>query len=314
MVQFPATHHRQQFADGTSKELQMAKKQQETAIVPPPTNTEMIVAPDYGDDAGLGFENQTKADSAWPMIVQLQALSPAVKDEVPGARPGNFMNTVTGEIYDRDKGVLFVPAYTQHYFAEWTPRKEGGGFHGHLDIDDDRVKAAIAASKKYGKYRDTVMVTRDGKEVEAVRELVETFYIYGCICDEDGNAVTMATISFWSTKIRSYKAWNSSVKQLMIKQADGTRRRPPMFAHLVRMTSRPKKNSDGDFWVPHLAPAVDNSVIKSLLSPDDERYQMARQGRQLFIDGDAKVNYESQNDQGGDDDNNDEAPKGKTPF
>lgn len=300
----------------------MASKKQEPTttapevIKPPSANTGLIVH-SYGDDSGLGFENQTKQDSAWPFIVQLQALSPAVKDEQPGARPGNFMNTVTGEMYDRDVGVLFVPAYTQHFYAEWTPRKEGGGFHGHEPIDSDRVKAAIANSTKFGKYRDTVKVVRDGKEADAIRELVETFYIYGCICDEDGNAVTMATISFWSTKIRAYKAWNGSAKQLMVRQSDGSRVRPPMFAHLVRMTAKARKNADGDFWVPSLKPAIEGSIVKSLLAPDDERYQMAKQGREMFISGDAgdKINYATQNSQGGDDEGGDDDNSStKPPF
>ena len=103
-----------------------------------------LVAYDYGDDEGVGYEHQTAADTSIPFIILLQGLSPQVKNRIhPMALDGNMMNNVTEQFYDRDQGFLFVPATTRHLFAKWVPRDRGGGFRGHLEPDNPIVLQAI---------------------------------------------------------------------------------------------------------------------------------------------------------------------------
>lgn len=301
----------------------MATKKDE--IVKPATGPTGIQVYDYGDDAGEGFEHQSGADSSFPFIVQLQALSPICKDG--DGKPGMWFNTVTEQMFGRDEGFVFVPATTRHYFAEWTPRTEGGGFHGHHDIDDPIVEQAIKESTKFGSYRRTVTETdKDGKLVEKVRELRETFYVYGVLCDADLVPETMAVIAFWSTKIRAYKAWNSRMKQLMIanpawtQDSDKPKRiRPPLYAHAARVMSKERRNAKGEFYVPLIKSWDPRGTIQSLLDPTHDAYIMAKACRELIDSGDANVNYDKQDAQGGDDGNEMEEEggnkkKGGAPF
>lgn len=250
-----------------------------------------IMIPDYGEDAGKGFEYQTSADAALPFIVLCQPNTPMVVNRQFGLQPGDFFNTVTEQTWAMDEGLLFVPATTRHYYAKWVPRVEGGGaggFRGHLEIDDPIVERAIKDSKQFGKY--FIDDERDGK-----LQLRETFYVYGVTCSEDGKAEGMAIMAFWSTKIRSYKAWQSRMKPYVAK-------RVPMFAHLTRITSTMQKNDQGTFFVQSIRSGDPRGMAASLLTREDERYQMAKVLGEMVASGTAKTDFNKQAAAGDDDD------------
>ncbi len=291
----------------------MAKKTEETAITAPEKNTAMAVF-DYGDDAGKGFENQTKADMSIPFINQLQALSPLVATEK--ARPGDYFNTVTEKIYARDKGFLFVPGGTRRAYAEWVPRNDdgaapagGGGYRGEHAVDSKIVADAIKASVKFGKF-----FTPDGNVLR------DTFYVYGALCDEDGTN-TMAIMPFWSTKIKPYRAWMTRLRQMTLRDEagntilgpDGKPARPPAYAHLTRITSVQTQNTNKQmYYVPVITSSDPRGLQWSLLARTDERFQMAKECKMLFESGAAQVDYSKQ-DTSGDDDVDPESTTG-SPF
>lgn len=237
------------------------------------------------DDIGAGFEHQTKADSSIPFVVLLQALSPIVAGGESEAKAGNWFNTVTEQIWGKE-GFLFVPSTTRHVFGEWTPRDEGGGFHGNHEVDSPVVREAMANGARIGKMK-----------LSNGHDLVECFYVYGVICSEAGEPESMGVMAFNSTKIRSYKAWNTRLKQFVASTPNG-RVRVPMYAHLTRVVSELKKNDKGTFYIPTLKSAIDGGLQASLLSKDDERFQAAKQLKQLVDSGDAKIDPNQQNNGG----------------
>ena len=95
---------------------------------------------DYAADAGAGMEN-TSADSfAIPFLGVIQTNSPQVDKNdakfIKGAEAGMLLNTVTGKLYDGEKGALFVPAAYRRMFLQWGPRQgEGGGFKGEFTAE-----------------------------------------------------------------------------------------------------------------------------------------------------------------------------------
>lgn len=244
-----------------------------------------LVQFDYGDDAGKGYENQTKADQSIPFINVLQGLSPLVKNG--GARPGDLYNTVTQQVYKREEGLLFVPGTTKRMVGEWVPRTQGGGFRGHHEVSSQLFQDAVKNAAKFGKY-----ATPEGNQ------LVDTFYVYGALCTEDGFADTMAVIPFWSTKIRPYRSWNTRL--LTFNQQHGNK--IPLYANLTRMRTVETKNNQGEFFVPVLTSGDPRGIMESLLGPDDERYQMAKTCALLIASGDAQVNYDKSREAEGDDD------------
>lgn len=255
--------------------------------------TTALASIDYGEDAvvadgkeaGRGYEHQGKADVSIPFMNLLQSLSPIVVEGK--AKPGDWFNTVTEELFGKDTGFLFVGGTTRRMFTEWTPRDKGGGFRGQHEVESDVVTKAIKNSARFGKY-----LTDDGNTLN------ETFYVYGALCDER-QALTMAVIPFWSTKIRAYKAWMTRLRQATIVDGRGTKVRPPLYAHLSRVTSVQQKNEKGTFFVPTIV-AANKTIVDSLLRPDDERFMMAKACMQLVDSGEAKVDFSKIQDAGDD--------------
>jgi hypothetical protein len=72
-----------------------------------------LVQVDFGDDAGAGMEDVKAGEYRIPFLRILQSNSPQVKPPtaggVPGAQAAMIFNTSTGELYDGEKGLVFVP-------------------------------------------------------------------------------------------------------------------------------------------------------------------------------------------------------------
>lgn len=247
--------------------------------------TSSVIPYDYGEDAGVGYEGQTGQDLLLPFVGVLQALSPQVTKKpedggIPGAKPGMLYNTVTGELWDGEKGLTFIPSLTEHVFVEWVPRKQGGGFVGIHDPSSEIVaRAKAAAGKSFGRLSTEY---RDGKP--AGNDLVETFYVYGVLDLPEGPEP--AVIAFTSTKIAPYKKWSTRIHKF--------RRGVPLFAHQVHITTTHQRNSEGEFFNVRLQPAVNNSVAESLLPPDSELLKAAKEMGQMVNDGLARAAVETQ--------------------
>jgi len=225
---------------------------------------------------GGGFDHQTRDDVAIPFLAVLQALSPQI-ETLAAAKPGQLFNTVTEELLDE---VLFVPSTTQHVFVEWVPRASGGGFVGVHQLDAPEVKVAKEAATEFGKYK-----------LPNGNELQETFYIYGVLCTET-DSLGPAVIAFTSTKIKVYKRYNTRLQTFMLMGKDGRKVRPPLYAHLTRITTAKEKNNKGEFFNFVLAPAGE-SLMTSLLSQKDPRFEAAFEIKRLVDSGAGRAAYES---------------------
>lgn len=241
-----------------------------------------VIPHDYGTDAGAGFENQTMADLVLPFLGLIQALSPKVTNKVgdgglEGAKTGMLHNSVTDELFEGDAGVEFIPASTKHLFVEWVPRKQGGGFVGIHQPEDEAVQKAVAGSSKFGKY--STAYAEDGKPTG--NDMVETFYVYGVLVTSEG--VQPCVMTFKSTAISVYKRWNTKV-QMFCKD------KIPLFANRVRVSSVSQTNSEGTFCNYVLAP-FEGDMASSLLPPDDERFTSAKEVKKMMDEGTATINH-----------------------
>lgn len=260
-----------------------------------------LVSHDYGEYAGQGFDNVTSDDNSIPFLAILQSNSPQLTDdkfEAANLKAGMLFNTVSEEAVAGKEGCLFLPAVTQHVVVRWKPRDAGGGVVAVLQLDDAEYLEAKAKSEKFGKYKAS-----NGDE------FVETFYVYGVICDSDGNPETPAVVAFTSTKIKVYKKWMSKVNMFAHKKF-GIPVKPPLFAHLIRITSFKDSNPSGEFFNFVLQPAK-GDVASSLLSPKDDAFQAAAALRDAVGEGLAKADYKSQDkagDQAAGDASGDKAP------
>lgn len=255
--------------------------QPETGQVP---GSELTIY-DPGRDAGAGMENISRDEYAIPFIRVLDAKSPQCKPVaaggVPGAKAGSIFNVSTGEVYDGEKGIEFIPVHRDHNFGEWIPRDEsggGGGFVGIRAHDDPLVLELRAKNGQFGK-----LPTSDG------HELVEAFYIYGLLV-ADGMA-SPVLISFTSTQIKKYKNFMTRVMGIQYQGPQGMVR-PPMWAHRWRLTTG--YESKGTFsWYGWKIALVEEPPIKSRLKLNDPLYVQGRELYETIKSGRAVVKHDA---------------------
>lgn len=235
----------------------MAKQQQAVATVEP-QNANLPAEYDWGEFAGLGFENQTQEDQSIPFLNLLQSNSPQCSDDenYPDAKPGKLFNTVTGELFDSKNGVVFAPCSTKHQFVEWVPRDSGGGFVAAYDINDPYV---IEARKNAG--RGGAIKLPNGND------LVETFYMYGYICSDDKGLefASPVVVSFKSTAIKPYRDAMTSIGL----HAKRFPKQPPLFAYRLRLTSI-KQEKDGYTFFNYVIKPLNGAPKDSMISKTAE--------------------------------------------
>ena len=248
----------------------MAKAVNKNALVKTEP-TEVGPVHDYGQDAGQGFENQTSADIAIPFISILQAMSKPVQNEVEGAKAGKLYNSVTGEIYDE---ILFVPATTQHTYKEWVPIDDGGGFVGTHQLNSDLVRETLASA-------ETMF---QAHKLSNGHELIEAFDMFGVMVTEDGDVLGPAVLGFSSTAIKRYKGINTRLQSFQLKQPDGRKVKPPLYAHLLRVKTFLDQSPQFKWHNWEIEPA-NRDILNSLMSPEDARYQAGQEMHEMVKSG-----------------------------
>lgn len=285
----------------------MAKKQaEETAVaVAAPAG---VVAYDYGEHAGEGFERTTGSDLTIPFIGILQDMSPEVrKQTIEGVRPGMILNSVTREITpaiaaNHEEGIVFLPVVKQNVFVEWVPRTKGGGLVAMHSPTSDLVLENLA--KHGGRSMGPMPLGTVDKEGKGDTELVETVYVYGIRLDADG--LTPAddiggVISFTSTKMKVWRQWHTAMYSIKALK------KPPLYAFRARLTTfldHNKKNQE--FWnfiVAPFGPSWAGALLNPAQQAEGALMHRARKYAEMINSGAAKADFSSQN-AGGDTDPN----------
>ena len=75
-----------------------------------------------------------------PFVRILQALSPQLNKKKPefieGASSSDMYNTVTGQFWDGEEGLVVVPCFQVTKYLEFVPRDQGGGYKGEIPAND----------------------------------------------------------------------------------------------------------------------------------------------------------------------------------
>lgn len=251
---------------------------------------------DYGEYAHAGFEGTTINDLSIPFINVLQSNSPEVEDElIEGCKPGDLVNSVTKEILKQP--VVVIPVYKEAAVVEWVPRTKGGGLVDRHELDSEIFLNAIKAN---GGSRIPPK-DADGKRIPfkspAGNDLVETYYVYCLIMNEEGTETEgYCVLSFSSTKIKVHKDWMTA----MYTQKG----RPPIFANRCKISTTKQKNESGTFYNYNIGP-FGETWRASLINPGTEEGQALLQEAKEFGDmidqGLARADFDSISSTGGDD-------------
>ena len=91
-----------------------------------------LAVSNFEQDANMGMGNLTQDDLALPFLKILGQLSPEVNKRdgkyIEGASPGMIYNSVTGDLFDGEKGVIVIPCHYKLEYVEWRDRgKDGSG-------------------------------------------------------------------------------------------------------------------------------------------------------------------------------------------
>ena len=270
----------------TKKKTQVAKiEDKSTALVP---------AIDYGADVGAGLGDVGRDEAGIPFLKLLQAQSPEVigpDGKIEGAVAGLFLNTGTANLSET---VTIVPAIREHVYVEWRAKKEGGGIVGLHQPGIDMVNEAIAenaraiaagenSKKKPGKMKFGEFYTPAGNE------LVETFYVFSIVLDNDVPS-GWVVVPFSSTGIKRYKKMLiNRMRYCMVDDGQGAKRNPPMFAHRVVLATAQESNDSGTWFNYEITFAIENNAIKSLMKPDHLGYQAGKELAAMIVGGAAKA-------------------------
>lgn len=258
----------------TKKNTAMTKKDEEAALM----NF------DYGDEVGEGYDPDSAQDITIPYVTVLQVASPQCKKSsgIEGAEPGRLYNTVTDKVCD---SILFVPAMSKKMYVEWRTRKEGGGFIASHSLDSELIQKFKAKGER-GPWP-----TNDGKH-----EIIETQHLYCLGVDENKEPNgEFFILSFVSTKLASWRKWNTSIHTFRILRNPTDPRsekvQPPLYAHVVELKTKEQSNTHGDFFNFVLAPAS-GEMKTSLVGPQSAAFAAAKDLRAMIESGVAQAAQE----------------------
>jgi hypothetical protein len=269
--------------------LDPALTQGSTAVAAPGSSTTAVAKqPEYEE---TGFEHMTQADFKVPFLAVLQGKSPQVEEgnpkQLPGAKAGMFMNTVTQELYDGKQGIIVTPVHSIHQYLEWIPRDDGGGLVNVYDWQAPEVIAVLKKAKsRFGKHK-----------INDNNDLQESFNVFMLLHLPDGRRMPIV-MGFASSQIGAYQAWMTSAKS-QVKLVDGQQRPRALWSHRYKITTQFNKNKKGTWH--KMTVAFDGPNAEAArYAEDDVIMTEAKEFRQLLMSGTVQANFESvQRDEGG---------------
>jgi hypothetical protein len=193
-------------------------------------------------DSGLGNKEVDQETLSIPFLKT--NLSKQILEANRGAVSGDMYNTVTGEIYDRDKGIKVVPCVFQRRFIQWSPLG-----------DEQSAPIAIYATKE--ECPTTERSKEDNKEylTDGSGHYIEDTHQHYCLIvktDDKGNytgATDAVMIAMKSTSLKASRKWNSIISTRRKQKADGSMFIPPRFLYMYNLGTYMESGRKGDYFV-----------------------------------------------------------------
>ena len=177
-------------------------------------------------DAQKGFENVKTESLAPPILKLLQSGSAEAQKRnqnyVEGAAPGMFLNTVTKQLYDGDKGIMVIPCHYKLEYQEWADYGTGSGRPENIYPDTSDVL-------------DKTTKGPDGKDRLQNGNYILTVGQHFVIILGTKSSET-AMISMSSSQGKVSRKWNSMMKSITLDGEQGPYT-PPSFSHMYKLSS-----------------------------------------------------------------------------
>lgn len=163
------------------------------------------------------------SDITIPFLKILQKLSPQCDEEneefVKGAKPGAFMNSLTGKVYG--KSIKVIPIYYTKNYIEWKPNR--GGLVKVHDIEPDMIDKS-----DYSEWK-----------LPNGNLIVETMNYYCLLADDIGSGVVVFSLT--SSALKYARAWNTQINTTRLDNGN----KAPFFSSVWELSTKQNKNDSG---------------------------------------------------------------------
>jgi len=235
-------------------------------------NAGALAAISFAEDAAKGIGNLSHEDLALPFLKILGQLSPEVNKRdgkyVQGAEPGMIYNSVTGELFDGEKGIDVLPCHYKLEYIEWQDRGEGSGAPVAIHPSSSDV---MTKTTRDGSYKDRLP---NGNYIEKTAS-----HFVMCL----GNNPSTALIAMKSTQLKISRKWNSMMASIKMKDGSGKLFTPASFSHIYKLKTVQQSNDKGTWfgW----------EVNKVGVVQDPSLYQQAKSFSESVSKGDVQVKH-----------------------
>lgn len=179
-----------------------------------------------------------------PLQSNSPELDPSEAKFIEGARVGQFVNTVTGEVF---KEIEAIPVYHYATFIEFRLRENGGGFVQDLGLQAGN--ALLPQTHKNEKGQD---ILPNGNQI--VR--TEVYFLF--LVRENGQ-VDQVMCTMTSTQLKKARQWNSKAKTLRTTYPDGSvtprvgadgvsQYGTPLYANAWKLSTIQESNDKGKWY------------------------------------------------------------------
>lgn len=264
----------------------MAKKK-EQALTKIEEQETALATLGLGQSNAEGMEETDRDCFLIPQIKLLQKMSPQVDEDnakyVPGAKPGLFLLTTTGDMWESEKdGILVIPAYFQRRFLEFIPQEGSSDKFNGIHLPTDRlVVDALHTRDKKGRFW-----------LETGNYLQDTRIHYVILLHR---VIPMpAVVTLKSSQIPKSKGWITAMNKPLLISGDPEKDpescrydlKPACEFRIYRLTSRPEANSEHT-WKGYRI--VEERVVTEA---DIQAVEMARHFRKQIRGGETTVDYD----------------------
>jgi hypothetical protein len=214
--------------------------------------TAFLKPEDITQDFGRGLEGADSQSFAVPFLRVLQKSTPVCDPDNPEyrpeAKPGHFINSVTGEVIDGKTGCYFVHCAFQRRFIAWAPRSSSESYLG--DYSPSEVEAMRADGRAVEVDRrlylrnpgDTAMPTPKTGTL-----LSDTRTHFGLVIDPEREKMSRVVLSLSSTQIRKSRQLMAALGEAMTV-VNGQPVKPPTWASLFKLTTVFEQNDEGSWY------------------------------------------------------------------
>lgn len=230
-----------------------------------------LAASIFEQDAAAGLSNVGHEDLALPFLKILGQLSPETNKRdgkyVEGAEPGMIYNSVTGELFDGEKGIKVIPCHYKLEYIEWQDRGTGPSAPVNIYPSSSDI---LSKTTRGADYKDRLP---SGNYVE---KTASHFIIIA------ENNPSTALIAMKSTQLKISRKWNSMMQSIKLKGKNGLFT-PASFSHIYNLRSVQQSNDKGTWfgW----------DVSKVGMVEDASLYQQAKKFYESVSKGDVEVKH-----------------------